>query len=124
MGSNRKRDIPQLNEVFLVGIPAINRPEPGHRSALGRVFEAPMTAPMAKPAASQPKPAAAIGAKKLKPELEKVVEEYSVLLRHIKSTEEAKMFLREFSHEMEKAEGEDPAELDPNGPPAGSTGGQ
>lgn len=68
--------------------------------------------------------------KKLRPELEKVVSDYA---RRFVSAATSKSgrppevtiadLLRDFAHEMEGAEGEDPAELDPGGPEPGTTGG-
>lgn len=129
--NDKKSGTPRLDEVFMVGIPAINQPGPSHRSALGRVFEAPATSSArldrtAHRMEQQPKPKApAQMGKKLKPELEKVVEEYADLLSRAgqMSADEVAGHLREFSHEMEKAEGEDPSELDPGGPAPGTTGG-
>lgn len=63
---------------------------------------------------------------KLKPELEKVVQRYAIQLAPKDdptwSTHEAADLLRRFAHDLEEAEGEDPTELDPGGPPAGTTG--
>jgi hypothetical protein len=53
----------------------------------------------------------------MKPELEKIVQ------KHSKGDPKVAEMLRAFAHDMEAGEGEDPAELDKDGPPAGSTGG-
>jgi hypothetical protein len=66
----------------------------------------------------------------MKPELEKLVKDFqhkiTMDLEGDASTPEdmIERRLREFAHALEKAEGEDPAELDQGGPPAGSTGGR
>lgn len=66
----------------------------------------------------------------MKPELEKVIEKYAKMISDKREANELGFeddiaeILRDMAHEMEGAEGEDPAELDQGGPPAGSTGGQ
>jgi len=85
--------------------------------------------PQMRPPASPPKaPASTQGGdrKRLRPELEKVIQKYAIQLAPEDdptwSTHEASDLLRRFAHEMEAAEGEDPSELDPGGPAPGSTG--
>jgi hypothetical protein len=60
----------------------------------------------------------------MKPELDKIVQQYAqeIVSKRGVGLDEVEDILRKFSHDMEKAEGEDPAELDAGGPPAGSTG--
>lgn len=65
---------------------------------------------------------------RLKPELEKVLQQHVQTIaakaqggRPLNPVVLADL-LRNFAHDLEGAEGEDPKELDPDGPPAGSTG--
>jgi len=65
----------------------------------------------------------------MKPELEKVVQKYvDLIVRDLDSgddpTDDITRRLHDFAHEMEGAEGEDPAELDQGGPEPGTTGGE
>lgn len=71
------------------------------------------------------------GQQQLKPELEKVLMKHAKLLADTMnelpdgSGDMLRVIatqLRDFAHELEDAEGEDPKELDKGGPPAGSTG--
>lgn len=63
----------------------------------------------------------------MKPELDKVVQDYAgQIMAYFESNDaspdqdELEDMLRDFAHEMEEAEGEDPKELDVGGPSAGT----
>lgn len=65
----------------------------------------------------------------LRPEFEKIVDDHYRKIMDLHrdgeepSEEEVKDCLRDMMHDVEAAEGEDPAELDQGGPEPGSTGG-